>query len=61
MSGEVLKKALGHDVLRCFAEFYEKSAKGRRCLLVLLGVLFDFTNSLSKLLKAILVGGVLLL
>lgn len=61
MSGEVLKKALGHGVLRCFAEFYEKTGKDRRCLLVLLSVLFDFTNSLSKLLKAILVVGVLLL
>ena len=61
MSGEVLEKALGHGVLGCFAEFHEKSAKGKRCLLVLLGVLFDFTNSLCKLLKAILVVGVLLL
>ena len=61
MSGEVLKKALGHGVLRCFAEIHERSGKGRRCSLVLFGILFDFPNSLSKLLKAILVVGVLLL
>ena len=61
MSGEVLKKALGHAVLRCFAKYHEKSGKGRRCLLVLFGILFDVTNSLSKLLEAILVVGVLLL
>ena len=61
MSGEVLKKALGHGVLRCFAGFCGKPAGGGRCLLVLFGVLFDLPNSLSKLLKAILVVGVLLL
>ena len=60
MSGEVLK-ALGHGVLRCFAGFFEKPAEGGRCLLVLFGVLLDLPDSLRKLLKAILVVGILLL
>ena len=55
------RKALRHGVLRCFAGSCEKLAEGGRCLLVLFGVLFDLPNSLSKLLKAILVVGVLLL